>query len=126
MTALHIERHGPMPVIATSSSPSGCCKHRHRSCRNQASGEADCSLLLRDYQWIESNTWWPRLTAAMILSGSAVQAKRRGSSLVSSRKRLIAAFRSTIERKTPRLRRRLASLAKKPSTALSQDAEVGV
>jgi hypothetical protein len=27
---------------------------------------------------------------------------------------------------TPRLRRRLVSLAKKPSTALSQDAEVGV
>jgi hypothetical protein len=46
--------------------------------------------------------------------------------LVSARKRLIAAWRSTRERKTPRLRRRLVSLAKKPSTALSQDAEVGV
>ena len=32
----------------------------------------------------------------------------------------------TIERKTPRLRRRLVNLAKKPSTALSQEAEVGV
>ena len=31
-----------------------------------------------------------------------------------------------MERKTPRLRRRLVSLAKKPSTALSQEAEVGV
>ena len=31
-----------------------------------------------------------------------------------------------IERKTPRLRRRRVSLAKKPSTALSQGAEVGV
>jgi hypothetical protein len=62
----------------------------------------------------------------MILSGSAVQVKGRGLSFVSSRKRLIAAWRSTIDRKTPRFRRRLVSLAKKPSTALSQDAEVGV
>ena len=38
----------------------------------------------------------------------------------------MAACRSTTEWKTPRLRRRLASLAKKPSTALSQEAEVGV
>jgi hypothetical protein len=38
---------------------------------------------------------------------------------------LIATWRSTRERKTPRLRRRLVSLAK-PSTALSQDAELGV
>ena len=30
-----------------------------------------------------------------------------------------------MERKTPRLRRRRVSLAKKPSTALSQEAEVG-
>jgi hypothetical protein len=30
------------------------------------------------------------------------------------------------ERKTPRFKRRLVSLAKKPSTAFSQDAEVGV
>src|SRR5271166_5983759 len=56
----------------------------------------------------------------MILSGSAVHTKGLGSSLVSSRKRLMAVWRSTIERKTPRLRRRLVNLAKKPSTALSQ------
>ena len=62
----------------------------------------------------------------MILSGSAVQVKGLGSSLVSRRKRLMAAWSSTIERNTPRLRRRLLSLAKKPSTALSQEAEVGV
>ena len=62
----------------------------------------------------------------MILSGSAVHTKGLGSSLVSFRKRLMAAWRSTIERKTPRLRRRLVNLAKKPSTALSQEAEVGV
>ena len=33
---------------------------------------------------MESNTWCPRLTAAMILSGSAVQVKGLGSRLVSS------------------------------------------
>ena len=38
----------------------------------------------------------------------------------------MAAWRSTTERKTPRFRRRLVSLAKKPSTALSQEHEVGV
>ena len=37
-----------------------------------------------------------------------------------------AACRSTIERKTPRLSRCLVSLAKKPSTALSQEHDVGV
>ena len=41
-------------------------------------------------------------------------------------KRLMAACSSTIERNTPRLSRRLVSLAKKPSTALSQEHEVGV
>src|SRR6476659_2582503 len=62
----------------------------------------------------------------MIFSGSAVQTKGFGSSLVSRRKRLIAAWRSTIEQNAPRLRRRLVSLAKKPSTPLSQEQEVGV
>src|SRR5512132_1869839 len=38
-------------------------------------------------------------------------------------KRLIAAWSSMIERKTPCWRRRLVSLAKKPSTALSQEQE---
>src|SRR6202040_1539458 len=75
---------------------------------------------------MDSNAWYPRLTEAMIFSGSAVQTKGFGSSLVSRRKRLIAAWRSTIEQNTPRLRRRLVSLAKKPATALSQEAEVGV
>src|SRR5215210_3397463 len=41
----------------------------------------------------------------MILSGSAVHTKGLGSSLVSRRKRLIAAWRSTIEQNAPRLRR---------------------
>jgi len=57
----------------------------------------------------------------MILSGSAVHVKGFGSALVSARKRLMAAWRSTTERKTPRFKRRLDSLAKKPSTALSQE-----
>ena len=70
---------------------------------------------------MESNTWCPRLTAAMMRSGSAVQVKGLGSLLVSARKRLMAAWRSTPERKTPRFSRRRESLAKKPSTALSQD-----
>src|SRR6202158_2452092 len=52
--------------------------------------------------------------------------KGLGSELVSARKRLMAACKSATDRKTPRLNRRLVSLAKKPSTALSQDAEVGV
>ena len=41
-------------------------------------------------------------------------------------KRLMAACRAMTPLKTPRLRRRLVSMAKKPSTALSQLAEVGV
>ena len=37
------------------------------------------------------NAWCPRLTAAMILSGSAVHVKGFGWALVSARKRLMAA-----------------------------------
>jgi hypothetical protein len=44
---------------------------------------------------MESNTWCPRLTAAMILSGSAVHVKGFGSALVSARKRLMAVWRKT-------------------------------
>ncbi len=68
----------------------------------------------------------PRLKAASTRFGSAAQTKGFGVELVSARNRLIATWRWTREQKTPRLRRRLVSLAKKPSTALSQDAEVGV
>ena len=39
---------------------------------------------------------------------------------------MIAAWRSTTDRKTPRFKRRLVSVAKKVSTALSQEHEVGV
>jgi hypothetical protein len=38
----------------------------------------------------------------------------------------MAGWRSTIDRKTPRFKRRLVSLAKKVSTALSYEHEVGV
>ena len=41
-------------------------------------------------------------------------------------KRLMVAWRSTTDRKTPRFNRRFASLAKNPSTALSHEHEVGV
>src|SRR3954466_4747469 len=61
----------------------------------------------------------------MMAWGSAVQMKGFGLSLVSARYRLMAAWRSTMPLKTPRLSRCLVSLAKKPSTALSQEAEVG-
>ena len=59
-------------------------------------------------------------------SGLAVQTKGLGEPLVSARKRLIAACSSTKEPNTPRLSRRFVSLAKKPSTAFSHEAEVGV
>jgi hypothetical protein len=49
-----------------------------------------------------------------------------GSALYSMTKRLIAACKSTTDRKMPRFNRLFVSLAKKPSTALSQDADVGV
>jgi hypothetical protein len=88
-----------------------------------------CNLLTADFLlclWIDSNASFPRLKAASTRFGSAVRTKGFGVELVSARNRLIATWRSMRERKTPRLRRRLVSLAKKPSTALSQDAEVGV
>jgi hypothetical protein len=75
---------------------------------------------------MESNTWCPRLTARIILSGSAVHVKGFGSELCSTTKRLIATCKSTTDTKTPRFNRRFVSLAKRPSTALSHDAKVGV
>ncbi len=62
----------------------------------------------------------------MMPSGSAVQAKGLGLSLVSARKRLMAAWRSTTPLKTPYLSRCRVSLAKRLSTALSHEADVGV
>jgi hypothetical protein len=62
----------------------------------------------------------------MIASGSAVHENGFGARLCSSTKRLMAACRSTTDTNTPRFSLRLVSLAKKPSTALSQEHEVGV
>src|SRR3954454_2028688 len=61
---------------------------------------------------MESNTWCPLFTAAMILFGSFVHWKGLGSALVSARKRLIAACSSTTEQNTPHWRRRVVSLAR--------------
>jgi hypothetical protein len=61
----------------------------------------------------------------MMASGSAIQVKGLGSAFVSASYRLMAAWRSTMPLNTPRLSRCRVSLAKKPSTALSQEAEVG-
>ena len=59
--------------------------------------------------------------------GSARRVKGLASvALCPAMKRSMAAWRLTTERKAARLRRRLVSLAKKPSTAFSHDAEVGV
>jgi hypothetical protein len=62
----------------------------------------------------------------MMVSGSAVHEKGFDSPLCSFRKRLIADYRSETETKTPCLRMRLASLARKPSMALSLEQDVGV
>ena len=49
-------------------------------------------------EWMESNTWCPLLTAAMILSGLAVHVDGFGSAFVSATKRLMMAdWRSTTE-----------------------------
>jgi hypothetical protein len=62
----------------------------------------------------------------MMASGSARQTKGFGLSLCSTTKRLMAACSSTREWKTPFFRRRRDSFAKKPSTAFSQELDVGV
>ena len=55
-----------------------------------------------------------------------VQTKGLGLALCSARYGLMAVCRSTIERNTPRRMRCRVILEKKFSTALSQEAEVGV
>jgi hypothetical protein len=59
-------------------------------------------------------------------SADLVQTNGLGVPLASAMKRLIAVCGSTIEVKTPRLRRCRVSLANQPSTALAQEHEVGV
>jgi len=58
-------------------------------------------------------------------SADLVQTNGLGLSLASAMKRLMAVWSSTIEEKTPRLRRCRVSLANQPSTALEEH-EVGV
>jgi len=72
-------------------------------------GGGFCSLKRSADRALPTNS---RLTAAMILSGSVVHTKGLASSLVSFGKRLMAAWRSTIEQKTPRLRCRLDSFVR--------------
>src|SRR5215469_9342933 len=62
----------------------------------------------------------------MMASGSLVHRNGVGSVLASSTKRLIAACSDTSEWNAPRFSRRLVSLAKKPSTAFSQEVDDGV
>src|SRR5262249_54341379 len=57
--------------------------------------------------------------------GRAVHRKGWGSALVSAMKRSMAVSSSATDRNTPRLRRWLVTLAKKPSTALSHEADDG-
>jgi hypothetical protein len=59
-------------------------------------------------------------------SADLVQTNGLGLSLASVMKRLMAVCSSTIEVKTPRLRRYRVSLANQPSTALAQEHDVGV
>lgn len=85
----------------------------------------------RDAQHCDENVcpraWNPRVRAAMMEWGSARQTKGLASvSLCSATKRLMAACSSATEQKTPLLSRRRESLAKKPSTAFSQELDVGV
>src|SRR6516165_9509349 len=67
-----------------------------------------------------------RSSLARMASADFVQTKGLGLALCSVRSALIATCRSTTERKTPRRMRCRVILEKKFSTALSQDAEVGV
>ncbi len=63
----------------------------------------------------------------MMASGSARQANGPAPSLLrSATKLLMAACRSTTERNTSCVRRRRASVAKKPSTAFSHELKLGV
>jgi hypothetical protein len=69
-----------------------------------------------------ANFWCPRAAAPMILSGVAFQRNGFRSVFWSATYRLMAACRSTTPTKPTRLRLRLVSAAKKPSTAFSHEA----
>jgi hypothetical protein len=59
-------------------------------------------------------------------SADLVQTNGLGCWLISARKRLMAAWSSTIEVKTPRLSLCRVRLANRPSAAYAQEQEVGV
>ena len=59
-------------------------------------------------------------------SALCVQTKGLGVLLCSRMKRAMASFSSVVDAKLPRLRRLRVRMEKKPSTALSQEADVGV
>src|SRR5262250_780688 len=90
------------------------------SCKSGSVGEAagDCRLY--------PTACLPRLTAARIASADLAQTNGLGLWLASAMKRLMAVCSSTIEVKTPRLSRCRVSLANQPSTALTQEHDVGV
>lgn len=66
------------------------------------------------------------LSLAKIALAGLVQVKGLGVLLCSRMYRLMASWRSATDLKVPRRMRRLVMIEKKPSTALSQEAEVGV
>ena len=68
----------------------------------------------------------PRLTAARIAAGFAVQRSGLGSAFVSAMYRLMAACNSTIEWKLPRRIRLRVSLKKNVSTRFSHEPGGGV
>jgi hypothetical protein len=109
------------PSRRTSSRPADIC-----SAPTEAGHMTAADQIVRSVKKVLAMEGRPHMTAAMILSGSAVQVKGCDFWLCSSRKRLMAAWRSATDRKTPRFSRRFVSIGKNPSTALSQDAEVGV
>jgi len=61
-----------------------------------------------------------------MVSEDLVQTRGFGALMCSRKYRLMASWRSVTDLNVPRRMRRLVMIEKKPSTALSQEAEVGV
>ena len=80
---------------------------------------AQASDLVSDSSGIGARDW-----AWIILLGLAIHVKGFGSALCSMTKRLIAACKSTTDRKMPRFNRRFVSLAKTPSMATTTSAQL--
>ncbi len=97
----------------------------HRLLDVQKGGEVQNAIGWRQLGWIDSNVWKRRLTAAMTASASFFQKKGFISWLCSAMKWLTAACRLVTEQNTLCFGRRPVCWAKNPSTALSQEQEVG-